>query len=217
MLGSTAEARSLSDRGKALIDELGPSVFSVVARGQTCCYVEMYAGDAAAAEREARHSYQFLDGYGDRVWLSTLAAMLAQATYAQERWTEAERYMQVANEAAASDDLDAQIRWRGVGARLLARTGRMPDAERMARDALRLAETTDFLDVHADALVVHAEVLALQGRRVEAADALAAALALYERKGNLVSADQARALLADLEAGTRTLHWLLPVSRRMPA
>jgi len=69
--------------------------------------------------------------------------MLAQATDAQERWADAERYMEVAAAAAAPSDLDAQIRWRGVGARLLARAGRLAEADRLAGEALHFAEMTD--------------------------------------------------------------------------
>lgn len=209
MLGSTTEARDLSRQAKALIEDLGPSMFTEVAKGQTCAYVEMYSG--AAAESEALESYRFLDEHGNRVWLSTLAAMLAQATYAQERWADAERYMEVAAAAAAPSDLDAQIRWRGVGARLLARAGRLAEADRLAGEALHFAEMTDFLDVPADSLVVHAEVLLLQARRKEAAAALASALALYERKGNLVSAAQTKRLLTELKTGAATLHGQLPL------
>ena len=60
MLGSTTEARDLSRQAKALIEDLGPSMFTEVAKGQTCAYVEMYSG--AAAESEALESYRFLDG-----------------------------------------------------------------------------------------------------------------------------------------------------------
>lgn len=137
--------------------------------------------------------------------------MLAQATDAQERWADAERYMEVAAAAAAPSDLDAQIRWRGVGARLLARAGRLAEADRLAGEALHFAEMTDFLDVPADSLVVHAEVLLLQARRKEAAAALASALALYERKGNLVSAAQTKRLLTELKTGAATLHGQLPL------
>jgi hypothetical protein len=44
MLGSTTEARDLSRQTKALIEDLGPSIFPEVAKGQTCAYVEMYSG-----------------------------------------------------------------------------------------------------------------------------------------------------------------------------
>jgi hypothetical protein len=138
--------------------------------------------------------------------------MLAQITYAQQRWAEAERYVQIAADAADSSDIDAQIRWRGVGARLLARDGRLTDAHRVASEALRLAQTTDFLDMHADAFVVYAEVLTLQSRRVEAEAALDTARAMYERKGNIVSAGQARRLSTDLKSGAERLRVLVPLA-----
>ncbi len=52
-------------------------------------------------------------------------------------------------------------------------------------------------DAHLDL----AEVLELAGRREEAAVELEKALALYERKGNLVLAERSRARLAELSIG----------------
>ena len=45
-----------------------------------------------------------------------------------------------------------------------------------------------------------AEVLATAGRPDDARDALKEALGLYERKGNLVSAEHTRALVGELAA-----------------
>jgi predicted ATPase len=213
MLGHPEKARSLAQQAKSLLTDLGPTMFTEVTKGQACAYVEIYAGAAPAAEREALESYRFLDEHGNRVWLSSLAAMLAQATYAQNRWAEAEAYMEISALAAAPDDLDAQVRWRAVGARLAARTGNVAEADRLSDEALRFVEMTDFLDSHADSLVVRAEVLLLQTRRAESAAALAAALALYERKGNVVSAAEVRQLLKELEAGAMTLQTTLPIAR----
>jgi hypothetical protein len=66
---------------------------------------------------------------------------------------------------------------------VLARLGRRAEAEPVARSAVALAETTDFLNVHADALRDLAEVLGPAG----GADAAAEARDLYARKGNVVS------------------------------
>jgi hypothetical protein len=54
------------------------------------------------------------------------------------------------------------------------------------------------LNAHADALRDLAEVLALAGR--DARPELEQALALYERKGNLVMAERTRSKLAELTA-----------------
>ena len=68
----------------------------------------------------------------------------------------------------------------------------------IAREAVGHAEGTEFLGFHADALLVLAEVLRLAGEPAEAAAALEEAVALYERKGNVVSAAKARAALDEL-------------------
>jgi hypothetical protein len=60
-----------------------------------------------------------------------------------------------------------------------------------AREAVDLAETTDGLSLHGDALMDLAGVFSVSGRTSEAISALEAALELYERKGNVVSAARA--------------------------
>jgi mannose/cellobiose epimerase-like protein (N-acyl-D-glucosamine 2-epimerase family) len=74
-----------------------------------------------------------------------------------------------------------------------ARRGDLEEGERLAREAVALAEETDMLSAHAGALLALADVLALGGR--EARAELEEALALYERKGNLVMAERTRARL----------------------
>ena len=49
--------------------------------------------------------------------------------------------------------------WRGVQARVLARRGQLDDAEALAREAVSLAEQTDFLVYRGDALVDLAYIL----------------------------------------------------------
>jgi len=55
------------------------------------------------------------------------------------------------------------------------------------------------LNWHANALADLGEVYLLSGRSEEAREPLERALALYERKGNIVAAGRARARLADPE------------------
>jgi hypothetical protein len=73
------------------------------------------------------------------------------------------------------------------------------EAERVAREAVTLAEGTDDINMHADALMALAEVLRLANRSSEAAAVIQEALNLYEQKGNVVSAGKARALLGELQ------------------
>jgi hypothetical protein len=96
------------------------------------------------------------------------------------------------------------VMWRGVRAKLLAHAGRIEAAAAVAREALGLIERTDLLTHHGDALLDLAEVLRLGERRAEADDAAREALALYKRKGNLVSAERARSGLELRRAGDST-------------
>jgi Flp pilus assembly protein TadD len=81
-------------------------------------------------------------------------------------------------------------------AKLAALTGDLARAETRARRAVERAAEGDALNEHANALVDLAEALELNGRHEEATAALGDAVQLYERKGNVVSAEQVRRQLA---------------------
>src|SRR5207248_1934788 len=123
------------------------------------------------------------------------SALLAQALHLQGRADEALRLSESSREAAAPDDLIAHVQWRTARAKALARTGETQEAEMLAREAVALAEETDFLVTHGDALADLAQVLRAAGRPEEAVPILRAALALYEQKGSIVSVAAARAAL----------------------
>ena len=129
---------------------------------------------------------------GEKNFLATTAAMLAQAIYAQDRPEEAWRFCEVSRGIAGDDDLSAQVIGRGTCAKILAGQGRGDEAEALAREAVELAASTDFLTHHGQAFLDLADVLQMNGRPEEAASALVAGLELYERKGDLVSAERAR-------------------------
>ena len=154
-------------------------------------FVEMLAGDPGAAERELRRGYEILHGLGEKSYLSTLAAMLAHALYAQGRYEEAEQFARISGEAAGAEDLTSNIMWRSARAKLLARRGDLDGALGLIGEARSLAERTDFLNIQADVQADRAEVLRLGGRGGEAAEALEEAARLYEKKGNRVAAARA--------------------------
>jgi hypothetical protein len=79
---------------------------------------------------------------------------------------------------------------------VLARRGDDREAEQMAREASARIEGTDALDLRGGALLDLADVLILAGRKHEARPSAEAALGLFERKGNVVSAEEARRVLA---------------------
>jgi DNA-binding SARP family transcriptional activator len=193
MKGDLEEARRLVDAGDEIIGELGGLHAAV---SQEEALVEMLAGRPQVAEKRLRAGYERLEEMGEKALLATTAAMLAQAVYAQGRRDEAEALCRVSEEAAAANDLAAQVTWRGVCAKLRAEQGLTEDAEALAREAVRLADPTDFLSIRADALLDLAAVLRRGGQSSDADESIRSALELYELKGDVVSADRARSQLA---------------------
>jgi DNA-binding SARP family transcriptional activator len=187
MEGSFDEARRAAAECKAILDDLGLSVTAASAT-ETYAIVELLAGEPAAAERELRRGYEILERMGETIVTPVLAALLARALYELGQDEDALRATELSEQAAAPDDLSAHVQWRTARAQILARAGSLDEAEAFAREAVALAEQTDFLVVHADALAALAEVLRLGGRPAEADPVLGDALRLYERKGNVVAA-----------------------------
>ena len=179
MAGDFDEARRLVRTADEILSELG-DLQSAVAQQEAL--VEMLAGEPAAAEARLRWGYERLERMGEKALLASTAAMLAQALYAQGRYDEAARVCDVSEEAAAEDDISAQIGWRGVRAKLVA-AERWDEAHALAVEAVRLAERTDFLTIHAEALVDLAEVLRQGGRADEADASLAEALGAVRAQG----------------------------------
>ena len=190
MQDRVAEGGRLLARGMAAFEELGVTMTSSVTHPAS--FVAMLAGDAATAEAHLRRDYEGLEAMGEKGYLATTAAFLAQAIAAQGRLEEAERFIEVSREAAGEDDLSAQMVWQGLQARILAARGRLAEAEELARSAVALAARTDFLNQHGDALLELAVVLDGAGRPAEARVAVGDAVALYGRKGNLLAAASAR-------------------------
>jgi class 3 adenylate cyclase/tetratricopeptide (TPR) repeat protein len=193
MRGEFTAARRLLAESNAILTELGMTMHTAVSHHEA--YVARVSGDAAGAEAVLRTGYERLEEMGEKALLATTAAMLAHVIYEQGRLDDAWAFTQTAEDAAAADDLSAQIIWRTVRARLLARRGEMADAERMSAEAVALAGRTDWLTDHADALLSQAQVFRMAGETKAAAEALESAIALYTRKGNTIGARRARSSL----------------------
>jgi hypothetical protein len=194
--GDFDQARRLIREGNEILDDLG-RLQSAVSHHEAL--VEMLAGQPATAEARLRAGYAKLEEMGEGTLLATTAAMLARAIHAQGRHQEADSFCLVSERTAAVEDLFTQAMWRGVRAKILARQSRAGEANALAQEAVRLSEPTDLLTIRGDALVDLAEVLGLWGSAAEADAAAQQGLALYERKGDLVSAAKIRLQLA---AGT---------------
>ncbi|HET8757661.1 MAG TPA: BTAD domain-containing putative transcriptional regulator, partial [Solirubrobacteraceae bacterium] len=147
-------------------------------------WIRMCCGQPDRAERALRAHAESAPDRGAR---ATTTAMLAQAVLALGRPNEARELCAVAERDAAAEDTLTQVIWRGTLARVLAADGRCDEAERIAREGVALAETTDLLWHTGAAMLDLAAVLRTCGRRVEADGVTSAGLAVYERKGIAVS------------------------------
>jgi tetratricopeptide (TPR) repeat protein len=184
MADERADARVSVEHATAIAHELVmPMVWVMVAE------VALLAGEAEVAEQTLR---------GD---VPDLVLPLAEACYRQGRYEEALRYTERTHERFPTGmGAWSEIRWRSVRAKALARLGQLPEGEQLVREAVRLGEETEFLNLRADTLMDLGEISSLAGRADEAARAVEDALRLYEQKGNVVSARRARALLEELRA-----------------
>jgi class 3 adenylate cyclase/tetratricopeptide (TPR) repeat protein len=193
--GDFDRARPLYDRAHRLLHDLGGAVLAA-STSLDSARVELLAGDPVSAEAALSRDYDALTAMGERYFRPLVAALLAQAICLQGRDEEATEIAGVAEELADEHDVEAQALWRRVNALVLARQGRLGEAEGLVLEALARLEETDALVMHADALVDLAQVL-FETRPAEGRVALEDALERYERKGNAVSAARVRALLSE--------------------
>jgi tetratricopeptide (TPR) repeat protein len=194
MLGRFDEAHRLHAESAERIAELGVLRFELYLAFRRFD-LAMLEGDATAAEAAARQMCETAEAAGERGNVMHFSCMLAHALIALGRDDEAREWLDRGRELYPNEELFPRILWQQANGKLLARRGELDEGERRAREAVALADETDMLNVHADALLDLAEVLALAGRDARAE--LEAALALYERKGNLVMAERTRSRLAD--------------------
>ena len=185
MQGRFEEARTRAARAKALLEELGRSLFAAAA-GIDLATVELLAGDAGAAERELRLVVAALERIGETSVLSSAAALLAESLLAQGRDDEAERYVVLAKEMTSEADVYGKVGWRTVQARLSLRRDEAGRAEELAREAVACASTTDVPALRAEALTALGQTLRIASAE-EATEAFREATRLWREKGNVVA------------------------------
>ena len=161
---------------------------------------EMLANDPVAAEQAVRDAEAMVSGPGDRWYQAMVNVDLALTVIAQDRPADAAAAVEQIDAVPAPCDLEWAIKRHIARAHLATRAGDRIAGLEEAETAVKLAEATALLLVRADAQRTLAEGLRAAGRIDEAAEAARRALALDERKGNLVAAATTRRLLADLGA-----------------
>jgi class 3 adenylate cyclase/tetratricopeptide (TPR) repeat protein len=197
MRGEFDRARELCRQSRSSLEELGWKVQAAVT-SQSSGPIELLAGDPAAAEVELLLDFAALDAMGEKYYLSTTAAFLAEALYQQDRLEDAAGYCAICRELASPDDISSQFLWRSIQGKILARTGDLENAQSLGKEAVALIDPSEDPDAAASTLLDLAEIYELGGRLDDAQDAARQAEALLDAKQDIVSRDRARKRLADL-------------------
>ena len=180
MLRGPADAEELADRSRTILAGVGSEIW-IVAFWRS--FVHMARHDPVAAEHELRPSYDGLKRRGERSHFSTITHALGTALYLQGRLDEAEAMTRECEDACQPNDVHSAILWRSTRAKILAATGSIDDAERLGREAVALAATSDFLLARAQSSLDLAEVLTLAGKKASAASSTEEADRLFALKG----------------------------------
>ena len=187
MDGQFEAARSRYRTSRDLLSDLGGAVlaaFPAIAGAR----VELLAGEPAAAELELAEVYASLGRLGERYFRPLVGAFLARTVQLQGRTAEAGRLVEEAAADADPDDVETQVLVTLVRAIVQADAGDVETAVEGLEPALEAVLSTDSPVMQADVIAEAAELLRRAGRIDEAHAALASAHALYEAKGDVVSA-----------------------------
>ena len=193
------EARRLTGLAIEIVETLGSRVM-VAVHESFLGQLEIEAGDAVAAERACRRTYEIFDEMGLRGNGSWAAADLAQVLCMLDRFDEAEHYAAIARSTATEDDVGSQVPGRTAQALVLAARGEDAEAERLAREAVLMLEDAEYPNGQGGVRMDLARVLRTAGKRADAGQAAREALVFFERKGNQPSAASTRNFLEELGA-----------------
>jgi tetratricopeptide (TPR) repeat protein len=126
--------------------------------------------------------------------------LLAEALYRQGRFDDAHAYAAFCEEVAAPSDFSSQYLWRGVKGKLLARDGAYDEGITLATSGVDRTRASDDIEGQGNAMMFLAEAQAAAGRDDDAVRSAAGARALFEAKGNDVSAARAAGFASPVAA-----------------
>jgi tetratricopeptide (TPR) repeat protein len=195
--GRAREAEDAIGRRRQTLLELGQRM-QHARHSMHVGWISLLADRPERAEQDLRAGAELLNTAGERAWLSTVAAVLAEVLVRLERDHEAEEWTWRSEQAASPEDALSQAMWRSTRAKVLARRGEAEAAVRLAAEAVEQARRGDNLHLLGDCLSGQAEVLRRLDRVDEARPFLEQALTAYARKGILPSIERTRMLLAEI-------------------
>ena len=193
-LANTLTLRGLLDRAEAEAETARDTLEELGQRRWLIRCTEIFAdiarrrGDADAAVRLHRSVHAAYLGQRDEVNARLASIGLASALLDAGADDEADAIAADVEREGSRDDLETQVVWRSVRARAAARRGEVDRALALAREAIAMADSTDWLLLRAETQEEVAEVFTTLGRP-EAAEARARAAELYRRKGAMPATD----------------------------
>ena len=146
MLGRFDEARAILSEDRADQEERGGGILLANLTAFESVWVELWAGDAAAAAKFGAEGWRLHLELGQSSFLPHAAANRARALYALGQLDEAEAWAVRAAEFASESWTWTEMLWRQVRAKVHARRGEHADAERLAREAVAICDETELLD-----------------------------------------------------------------------
>jgi tetratricopeptide (TPR) repeat protein len=194
--GQRADAQALYEQAMTIRRDIGMRLHASASNIQAT--LDLWAGDFESAAVRLRTICRDLTAMGEKAFLSTAASDLAQALIDLGELNEAEEALRTAEEVGAGDDIATQVGIRAARARLLARRGRLSDAERAGQEAVAVAEAMDYADLLPAAQFALGDVRRLAGRMDEARSEWRAAIAGLDTIGNDLWAERLRKQLAEL-------------------
>ncbi|MGH2629929.1 MAG: adenylate/guanylate cyclase domain-containing protein [Actinomycetota bacterium] len=193
MSGHVERSRVLLAEAVATFEDLGQRLNIAFASTQTAWLVEWLAGDFAAVEEAMRRGIVILEQRGEHDLMALHRMMLGQAICAQGRFDEAEE-IALECERSVTDPLEVTIQplWRRVRALAASERGDHAEADRLSREALEIAGSSDGLFDNAWLRIERGQILQRAGRDAEATEAFEEAARVAVLKGDVVTAAQAR-------------------------
>ena len=148
LLGRGEHARRTLAAARATFEDLGQRRW-LAAADDAQAEVERRSGRPAQAVALRREVYAFFVEQGDALNALPAAAGLAELLVEAGEFDEAAG-LAADLERQAGEDLEVQVAWRTVLAAVLAASGERAGANRIAAEALALADATDFVLLQAD-------------------------------------------------------------------
>ena len=197
MQGDFDSARSMQSAAKETYAAAGMTVTAASVAIHKA-WIEQRAGDAAAWEAALRDSIAVLEQMGERAFLGTLCAYLAECLHFQGRLGEIPGLIETTRSTSTPDDLINFVYSDALAGAIHASEDRLTEAEDEGRRALDKAETTDYFFMRAWVRLLLADTLRRNDREAEASGLGSEALAILDAKGDLTGAARYRERLEKL-------------------